>query len=845
MTTADPSNRPLTAILEPRPKCAFVWNDDHVSYRELLGRILAWSRRMPAPGARVLIFSENRPEWIYGAYATWVARSVLVPVDHMSTAEELAYVLDDCQPALVLCSSHNLPTAERALTIARHQPQVTVFNEADNAGPAPPSESSTDALLIDESELATIVYTSGTTGDPKGVMLSFGNLLANVRPVVREGYFTTEARVLLLLPLHHVLPLAGSLMAPLFGGSTVVFATSLAGEELLAVLKRHAVTAIVGVPRFYDLLHRALRERINASAAGRAVFALARRIRSHAFSRLVFGSVHRKFGRELRHLICGGAALSPETAETFDVLGFQMCEGYGMTECAPMITFPRPGHVKLGTCGQALDGCEVRVDESGEILARGPNVMQGYYGRPAETGAILRDSWLHTGDLGQLDEEGYLSVTGRLKEILILASGKKVSPATIEAALQSAAPAVREAAVFLDGDALHALIVPNWQALPMTDRGAAETWLRREVLGPYNAGVSPYRRVARLTLTGEDLPRTRLGKLRRHLLRSIAERVAQAATEPAQVEAAGDDALTRLAAFFQRLQQRPVQSGTRLEADLGIDSLGRVELSVFVERAFGIALPETRLAEFETVGDLARFVAQYKKDGDTPSEVSWADILHSKARQLLPRSSVYHRVLVHVSRVAVRVCFRIQARGSEHLPTEPFILAPNHQSYLDGLFVSAYMRPRAVLRTLFYAKERHVRNWWLKFLARRSNTIVMDPREGFLGSLQKLAAGLRRGNNLMIFPEGTRSRDGSLGTFKDSYAILARELGVPVVPVVIDGAHAVLPAGRRLPKFLRRISITYLDAVRPAADEPLATFNARVRTLIQEALEPAGARAGA
>jgi long-chain acyl-CoA synthetase len=844
MTPATASNPPLTAILESRPKCALAWNDERASYADLLRRVFDWSRRMPEAGARVVLFSENCPEWVYCAYAAWAARAVLVPVDHMSTAEELAYVLGDCLPALVVCSRQNAPTVARALTTARHRAQVSVLDE-DAAATAPATgDEAPDALLVDETELATIVYTSGTTGDPKGVMLSFGNLLANVRPVVRAGYFTPAARVLLLLPLHHVLPLAGSLMAPLFGGSTIVFATSLAGEELLAILKRHAVTAIVGVPRFYDLLHRALRERISASLVGRTLFALARRIRSHAFSHLVFGSVHRKFGGALQYLICGGAALSPDTAETFDTLGFQMCEGFGMTECAPMITFPRPGRVRLGTCGQALDGCEVRIDESGEILARGPNVMQGYYGRSAETSAIVRDGWLHTGDLGRLDEDGYLFVTGRLKEILVLASGKKVNPATIEAALQSAGPAVREVGVFLDSDALHALIVPNWEALPMTDRSAAETWLRREVLATYNATVSPYRRVARLTLTGEDLPRTRLGKLRRHLLHSIAERIAQASAEPARAEAAGDSVVARLAAFFKRQHDRPVQAATRLEADLAVDSLGRVELSVFVERAFGIVLPETRLAEFETVGDLARFIAQYKKDGETPAEISWAEILHPKTRQALPSSSLYHRVLVHLSRIAVRAFFRVKARGSEHLPSEPFILAPNHQSYLDGLFVSAYMRPRAVLRTLFYAKERHVRRWWLKFLARRSNTIVMDPREGFLGSLQKLAAGLKRGNNLMIFPEGTRSRDGSLGTFKDSYAILARELGVPVVPVAISGAHAVLPAGGRLPRFLRRISITYLEAVRPGADEQPATFNARVRALIQKALDPAGTRAG-
>jgi long-chain acyl-CoA synthetase len=403
---------------------------------------------MPEAGARVVIFSENGLAWVYGAYAIWMAHAVLVPVDHLSTAEELRYVIDDCEPTLVLCSRPLRRTVERALNQARHESQIIVFDELEATTSSSSNPPKGEALVVDETAMAAIVYTSGTTGEPKGVVLSFGNILANVRAVIKEGYFTAATRVLLLLPLHHVLPLAGSLVAPLLAGSTIVFATSLAGEELLSLLRRHAITTIVGVPRFYDVLHRALTERIKDSVLARSLFVVARRIHSHAFSRFVFGSVHRKFGGALKHLICGGAALSPDTAETFDVLGFCMCEGYGMTECSPMITFPRLHHIKLGSCGQVLDGCEARIAEGGEIVARGPNVMLGYYNRPEETRALMHDGWLHTGDLGHFDDEGYLYVTGRLKEILVLGSGKKVNPTSVEAALLIASTAVREVGFF-------------------------------------------------------------------------------------------------------------------------------------------------------------------------------------------------------------------------------------------------------------------------------------------------------------------------------------------------------------------------------------------------------------
>jgi long-chain acyl-CoA synthetase len=389
---------------------------------------------------------------------------------------------------------------------------------------------------------------------------------------------------------------------------------------------------------------------------------------------------------------------------------------------------------------------------------------------------------------------------------------------------------VREAGVFLDGETLHALLVADLDALGAALRADPQLWLRQEVLAPHNARVAPYKRIARATLVESELPRTRLGKLKRHQLKAIADASASAG-ETAAPDAAEVPALARIAAHLERQCQRPVHAASRLDGDLGLDSLGRVELAAFLEQAFGVEVPEARLAGIETVGELAAFVAG-GEPGGAATGASWSEILSAGEPSAMPRSGLLHRAIVYGSRAAVRLCFRTRARGQERLPNGPCILAPNHQSFFDGLFVTAHMRPRTVLRTLFYAKAKHVDRRWLRYVAERSNVVVANADVGFRRSLQTLAAALRRGQNVMIFPEGTRSADGALGAFKESYAILARELGVPVVPVVIDGAHRALPTGHLLPRLLRKVSVTYLEPLRPRADEALAAFNERVHDAI-------------
>ena len=345
------------------------------------------------------------------------------------------------------------------------------------------------------------------------------------------------------------------------------------------------------------------------------------------------------------------------------MLGFLVCEGYGMTECSPMISFPRlrNAQIKIGSCGQVSAGLRGE-DRDGEILARGPNVMRGYYGRPEETAAILRDGWIHTGDLGRLDDQGYLYVTGRARRSSPPERQER-EPLADRGRDHAASAAVKEVAVFLDGETLHALVVVDREALPAAERAKAQEWLRREVIAPYNARVAPYKRVARTTVLGDELPRTRIGKLRRHQLAAIAKTMA-ATPPPAAPARSRDPAVAKLAAFLERQCQRPVRAESRLDADLGLDSLGRVELAVFLDGRSGSRCPRHGSPSSRPSGTSpASWPASTGDDAAAqtcPGPISWPPL----ARSPCPAAACCTAPLIYASRVAVRLYFRTRRRDS-------------------------------------------------------------------------------------------------------------------------------------------------------------------------------------
>ena len=807
------------ALLRPLNKTAVFWKDESISYADLLAHSSALaSLYFSSPGERIVLFSENRPEWISALYSIWRNRCIAVPVDALSPAEELAFVLSQTEPVALFCSAKTLAAAQAAVRLAPGLATRLISFDGE-AFPSIPSGAIASCPLLSgpADSLAAILYTSGTTGNPKGVMLTFGNLKVNLESVCdRVPIFTGESRTFALLPAHHILPLMGCVMAPLYSGGSIVLSHSLDPAEMVATMRRHKATILIGVPRLYALFRKAIVDNLKKSPVGSLLYRISMAIGRLSASRILLFPVQRKFGGHLRQMVSGGAPLDRDVARDLAACGFEVLEGYGMTECAPMITFPRPGSIRLGSCGNPCLPDSVRI-EDGEVLARGPHVFAGYWKNPDATAEAIRDGWLHTGDLGYLDPDNFLFITGRKKEIVVLPNGKKVNPSELEEKLAAMSPDVKEVAVVLRNDLLHALIVPAPGFLDGIPAKQADHF-RWNLLEPYNRLVSPAKKITQLTILSGELPKTRLGKLKRHELPPLAVGTYSAPPEsdPGATKESSP-AYEALARFLRTELDCPsVAPNSHWEMDLALDSLARLSVLVFIEKSFGVHLPESVFQDCPTVLKLARH-ADANRVFFRETAGNWNSLLKPNAGfdpDALPRSHWIHPLLKHFFGFLLRIFFRAGVDGRNNLPASgPCILVANHQSYVDGLFVSMFLPNRILRHTYYYAKRKHVANGLLEWLARNCNVIVVEVGRDVQLSLHMMAHALREGGYLLIFPEGTRSPDGKIGDFKPTFAALALECGVPVVPVVISGAIRALPRGRRFPRLFTKVQVQFLPPV--------------------------------
>jgi long-chain acyl-CoA synthetase len=864
---------------------------------EAVGRWLVDNRFQP--DSRLAILADNHPRWVAAYLGIIAAGCTAVPLDTALHSGQIAKLLDDSGTALLFVDVKHLPLAREAIG---QSPVAIVLTDPEKLKPE-----SSQALMGDLDKIftsgpadfkpvpsapdrtAALLYTSGTTADPKGVMLTHANLLAEadaVFAVIRVG---PADAVLGILPLFHALAQMANLLLPLVRGARVVYLETLNTTELLRGLRERNITVFAVVPQFFYLIHERIQKEVArrgrlAQWAMRALMSVNRATRALGCNagKLFFRSIHEMFGDKMRYLFAGGSRWDPHIGRDFYSLGIDVLQAYGLTETSGgAFVTPSDDNV-IGSVGKPLAGVEAKILQPepqehdappvGEIAIRGGIIMKGYWNRPEATAGVLKDGWLHTGDLGYFDSHGNLFITGRKKDIIVLSNGKNVYPEEIEAHYLRS-PFIKEICVLgleaRPGDPtsehLHAVIVPNFETLRERKIVNMKEVIRFDIEG-LSTQLPSTKRIGSYEIWQQDLPRTTTRKLKRFEIekRVRANQAAGRQDESqlpserpvtAEEQVWAEQSQVRQALQVIREQVKTplafIRPPDNLELDLGLDSMQRVELLAALEEQFGGDVDESRLAEIYTVRDLVTAVLESAPAGSSGLQrapfAGWKAILEEEPSdpdvlalaKPRPFGEAFFYFLSRLLQVFALDRFDLRVRGLEKLPKHgPYIISSNHQSFLDPIILGSVL-PWPVFRHLVEEGTSEIfGSGFMRQLARWLRVIVVDPDANLIPAMRTGAFVLRHGRILILYPEGERSIDGTPKVFKKGAAILSIHLQVPIIPVAIEGFYDAWPRSRKFQGFVP-LQIAFGDPIYPppAADASEAGYEKLTQQLKSRVVE--------
>ncbi|MCK4870718.1 MAG: AMP-binding protein [Gammaproteobacteria bacterium] len=806
------------------------------------------------PKDKIAITLENRPEWAMIYFGIIYAGAIAIPLDPQAVTDELQHCLEDADVKTVFTGEQSYEAIQEinkklpaitsiilikkieASTTSKASSNTTLFSEIIGTEQAPATlpDISSDAL-------ASIVYTSGTTGKPKGVMLSHNNFSANFNSSEQLNIITEKDNILSILPLHHSFPFMVTLLIPLFAGGTITYLQNLRTEDMTKCMQETDVTSLIGVPQLYTLLCEKIQTEFNKIPWYVKpplkllinILDLFRKITGINLNKQLLKKIHERFGMKLRFFGTGGAKLNREVSTFLTKIGFTVLEGYGLTETSPVATFNPQGKAKLGSAGKAVSGVKVKIHEPnsegiGEIIINGQNIMQGYYKHPKETAEVLIDDWFYSGDLGYLDNEGYLYITGRKKELIVLSTGKNITPEEVEIHYAQS-PYIKELAILAVGekedDTLKAVIVPNLDVFRKKGLVNINGTIKWDLEG-LSKNYPAYKRVTGFIVAKDDLPRTRLGKLKRFAIkeRYWDELVGNGKPQTAPEVNLSTEDLELLAnpltkQIFNIInasahKQQEVLLDNHLEIDLGFDSLHRIELMATLEKEFNIKIPDTAMAEIFTVRELIETITKLSPTAILSKEpaktFSWKDILTKKPaddileniNEATSKSSIrYTKILCAVIYGISKPIWKLKAKfAQEFSKDQAYIFCANHASYLDGPFIGSMMPRWLTIKTAFIGYRGYFNTPLMRWFARIFRIITINQASELVEALQVSTYLLKQGNSICIFPAGTRSIDGKVQEFRKGIGILGKELNIPLVPVYVKGSYEAFPRDKALPR---------------------------------------------
>ena len=695
-----------------------------------------------------------------------------------------------------------------------------------------------------ESDIASLLFTSGTTGNPKIVSLTHGNILHVALSCTKLEEYSEEDVTLAMLPLYHIYAFESTFMAPLMTGSAIVFQNSLKGPDIIRTLAENPVTIFPAAPQMWELFFDAMTGKIRAQSwVKHRLFCFFLRaaplLRSLGLGFLpdkIFRPVHDLFGEKIRFFISGGAPLKRAYFNAYRRMGFHIMEGYGLTETTGPIAIPYYKEALAGAVGPPVPGNEVRIKEVnadgiGEIWFRGKAVMAGYY-KNDEANRRLFDAegFFNTQDLGYVDARGHIHVTGRKKNVIVLDSGKNVYPEELELHFRQS-PLIAEIAVFgrkIEGrETVFAVIVP---AAGLKDAYRA----LREEIASLNQSLPPYKALVRFALSADPLPRNSTRKILideviRLLEQGVFQEEGGAAKPRKRLSPAGEREAEVIAVLTEKLRANELHASETL-ADRGIDSLGMIELVVRLEERLGIAVDMEKVSPFQKIEEFVRYLAGC--EGCAEGNLDELILRGEVTTRLTTFPNPLSEAILLAVRTASRLCWDVRVLHPERLVPDNAIIAANHQSILDLPWILSAI-PYRLRKRLFMIGKRELS--FLRYPFIGSPLLFVDRTGNVVPALKAAADVLRSGASLIIFPEGTRSRDGALGKFKHGAAYLAKHLGKRIIPVRIEGSYHILPRGKAFPRLRGgcRGVLRVGEPIDPGCFDSFEALNGHLRHIIE------------